>query len=206
MLRILLDLVFPPREDESVLRSISTETFCELVSPTLVPTTTPETSTLLHFNHPLVRASIHECKYHKNTQATSLLAEALTTYIAEVVLDQYELEGSSYVLLPMPLSRERLRERGYNQVELVVREAAKTLSLQVARGLVKVRNTKSQTSLTKFERLQNQRGAFLASAIHPNTTYILIDDVLTTGATMQAAIDALITAGVTRIVPIALAH
>jgi predicted amidophosphoribosyltransferase len=85
--------------------------------------------------------------------------------------------------------------------------AGKRLSVSVLPHFLKrVRETASQVGLTKLERKENVRDAF--GAAHPcvsNTLYILVDDVVTTGATMQAAIDALLEAGAAHVLPIALA-
>ena len=76
-----------------------------------------------------------------------------------------------------------------------------------ATSLVRTRETISQVSLAREKREENMRGAFRAAhSIDPSHTYIVIDDVITTGATLQAAVDALKEAGAVHIIPLALAH
>jgi predicted amidophosphoribosyltransferase len=72
--------------------------------------------------------------------------------------------------------------------------------------LFRTRHTKEQTTLSQKERKENMRGAFSARDVSPGTRYILIDDVITTGATLFEASRAMQRAGATHITAIALAH
>ncbi|MFZ1075744.1 MAG: phosphoribosyltransferase family protein [Minisyncoccia bacterium] len=100
------------------------------------------------------------------------------------------------------------KKRGFNQTEEIANRAAKLAGCTVDRALlIRARETASQVSLPRREREKNMRGAFgAAHPADPSRTYILIDDVVTTGATLQAAIDALKAAGARHIIPLALAH
>jgi ComF family protein len=110
--------------------------------------------------------------------------------------------------VPVPLGKERRRERGFNQVEEIARRVAKELGITIDTALLeRVRETASQVSLPRRAREENMRGAFSAAhPANPSYTYIVLDDVITTGATLQAAIDALRAAGAQHIIPLALAH
>ena len=107
------------------------------------------------------------------------------------------------VLLPIPLHHARQIERGFNQSFLLAREAGRWLRLPVCRGgLLRVRETRPQTQLHATERRQNVAGAFVvlpglrAELERRGAIRIaLIDDVLTTGATLDAAVEALRAAG-----------
>ena len=211
-MRKILDLLFPPREDELVLRGLAPDEFLALLAPRLVPATRPGTAALLPFPHPAVRSAIHEAKYHGDAYAFGLLASALADYLRD--LDDVRLRKSNIVIVPIPLGRARRKERGYNQAEGIARRALHTLGKEF-RGafslepdlLVRTRETASQVSLPRYLREENMRGAFgAAHVLDPSPAYLVIDDVVTTGATMQAAIDALKAAGAKRVVPLALAH
>lgn len=203
------DLIFPPRDDEKLLRTTTIDTFLASLSPLLVPYTRPGSVTLLPFSTPCVRAAIHEAKYHGSPRAFQYLGAALAEYLRD--LEDYEHRTS--VLIPIPLGKGRHKERGFNQVEEVIRSALRSLGEDrkrfslVSDLLERTRETPSQVSLPREEREKNMHGAFQArKALDPAATYLVIDDVLTTGATLQAAIDALREAGATEITPLALAH
>lgn len=208
-----LDFLFPPRADELILRDISVDDFLALVAPRLVPETRPSTVAILPFNVPVVRAAIHEAKYHGSERAFKFLALALAEYLRDaddIGATRFNLVTrlNLVALVPIPLGAVRRKERGFNQVEEIANRAAKLLGCAVNPTLlVRTRETASQISLPRHEREENLRGVFgAAGTIDSSYTYIVIDDVITTGATLQAAIDALLDAGAEHIIPLALAH
>src|SRR3989344_3656744 len=210
-MRYLLDLLFPPRPDVLILRGISNDGFCACIAPRLVRYTSPGTVALLPFNTPAVRAAIHEAKYHGNKHAFILLAEVLAEYLRDA--DDVGRTMSSIRLVPVPLGEQRRKERGFNQIEEIVHHATQLFAdMKIDTTLLeRTRETTSQISLPRKKREENMRGAFAClpagrARIDPSYTYIVIDDVLTTGATLQAAIDALTAAGAIHIIPLALAH
>ncbi len=202
-----LDFLFPPRVDESVLRDVSVDDFLACMRVRLIPDTRPETIALLPFSDTRVRAAIHEAKYRGNEHAFKLLAAALAEYLRDAD------EGfRKPIIVPVPLGKVRRKERGFNQTEEVACRALRSLGEEwgctlLSTLLVRTRETSSQISLSGNARRKNMRGAFKATRrADPSHTYILIDDVITTGATLQAAIDALKDAGALHIIPLALAH
>ena len=104
------------------------------------------------------------------------------------------------VVLPMPLHAERRRERGYNQAELLAGSVAHALRAPMAaHALERTRATRPQTRLSRHERHLNVAGAFalaspMAAAQLAGKRIALVDDVTTTGATLEAAADALLDA------------
>jgi competence protein ComFC len=89
-------------------------------------------------------------------------------------------------LVPVPLSPERKRERGYNPSELLAREISNMTGITLKHLVNKVRSTKPQMSLSRKERIQNPKGAYQVKngEIIP-TRIVLVDDVYTTGATLE---------------------
>lgn len=116
---------------------------------------------------------------------------------------KYTFTDSS--VIPIPLHPVKYRERGYNQAELIAQGFAKVMGLNVnTKVLQRIKNTRSQTKLTKEERIKNMTGAFkLSKNNFSKNNIILIDDVYTTGTTMNSAAETLKSAGVENIIGIA---
>lgn len=102
------------------------------------------------------------------------------------------------VLIPVPLGKKRLKERGYNQVALVARPLAFQLGFMYSpEALRKTRETRSQVGLTLAQRSKNVRAAYEAdSDVLKGKTVLIMDDVATTGSTISACTAALVSAGV----------
>ncbi len=212
-----LDILFPPREGDLLLRDIELDIFCARSAPRIVSETRPATATLLPYADPVARAAIHEAKYHGSEHAFTLLAAVLADFLPDYLSEtRFDLGGkrSNLVsLVPVPLGAKRRKERGFNQVEEVAKRALKTLDLPditlETTLLIRTRETPSQVSLERDAREKNMCDAFgVAHPANPLHLYLVLDDVLTTGATLQACLDALVAAGVPRerLLPIALAH
>ena len=149
------------------------------------------------------RDAVHALKYG----ALGRIADHLADAVAGIALPGRD----SAWLVPVPLGRQRLRERGYNQSERLARALAHRWRRPVVDLLTRVRETATQTALTPQARLANVAGAFelriddcglriegrtVQSAIrNPQSAIILVDDVFTTGATLAEAARALEQAG-----------
>jgi ComF family protein len=116
------------------------------------------------------------------------------------------------LLIPVPLHPRRLRERGFNQAHVIAAEALRAGILAPrtrleTRALCRPRDTPPQTRLSRAERLRNLRGAFEARADRvKGRTVLLVDDVMTTGATIEACARALRRAGASRVDAVAVAR
>jgi ComF family protein len=110
-------------------------------------------------------------------------------------LDSHPLKGD--VIVPVPLHRKRLRQRGYNQASLLAKELSVLGSLPVAEdALIRVRDAIPQArARSALERRQNVKGAFACRQGLEGKQVLLIDDVCTTGATLDACATALKAAG-----------
>jgi ComF family protein len=117
-----------------------------------------------------------------------------------------DLAGSA-TLVPVPVHAERLRQRGYNQAALLAAALAKRNRLPVADPLVRRRATTQQHRLDRAARLRNLRDAFVLRAdARPPPVVILVDDILTTSATLEACAAVLRAAGASRVLGFAVAR
>lgn len=101
------------------------------------------------------------------------------------------------IIVPVPLHTSRLRERGYNQSQLLGEHVADRTGIEcIPAALRRIRSTQSQVTITAQERLTNVRDAFTADpSPTAGRTILLIDDVYTTGATLNACAEALVLVG-----------
>lgn len=188
----ILDFLFPPKENHARVSATSIETLGALVRPFPL---TKSCTALLPYRNSTVRSCILEAKFKDRSHAQTLLGRVLADYLL--------MEPEPMVLVPIPLSPARLKERGYNQVERVTHRAGfiyKNL-------LERTRDTLPQTSLSRKERSQNLKNAFrITGPLDSTYTYIVLDDVYTTGSTLSSAMEALRNAGATRVLGLTLAH
>lgn len=151
-----------------------------------------------------LKAAIHALKY----EGLPLLGRLLARYlIAATDTEEWDrVLNSIHAIVPIPLHPARRAERGYNQSELLAVAFADAKDLVVEPSwLTRRRHTQSQTTLSRQERRLNVAGAFQADPSVRNRRILLVDDVYTTGATMEACAQALLDAGAEAVYGLALA-
>jgi len=213
--RDLVEFVYPSRclicGNEST--SARTHLLCEICLDTLAVQPLPNHEQLhasldavfagWHFDAAMQKV-IHALKYRRRQSLSRVFSHTLGERLRNALRD----EIPRALLMPVPLHPRRQRERGFNQSLLLAAHLAEAWNIAVTSKILKrTRFTQSQAQLGADERLQNVHGAFAATP-HPllsSHTIFLIDDVFTTGATMQAGATALKSAGATRVIGIALA-
>lgn len=144
-----------------------------------------------------MRLLIHGLKFRDRRNLASLLGTLLVCAFLES-WRQTEID----LVVPMPLHPARKRQRGYNQAELLAAAFARHTALPVSpRALCRTRPTAPQVGLTDSQRMQNVRGAFHCPRVErvSDLRILLIDDVMTTGATAESASQALLQAGAVRV-------
>ena len=123
----------------------------------------------------------------------SRLAPIVAAQAAPQLRELLAISGPA-TLVPVPLHRDRLRERGYNQAALLADALGRGVGVGVDEALARARPTTKQHRLNRAARLQNLRGAFVA--VHrPPAAVILVDDIITTTATLEACAAVLMVAG-----------
>ena len=138
----------------------------------------------------ILREAIHSFKYRNARIAAECLGKLLADYFRN-----NSLPGN--VLVPVPLHHSKLRQRGYNQAELLAKVLGKSSGLPIETGLLtRSRNSPPQAGSTDVnQRRDNTAGAFNCRTDATGLACILVDDVCTTGSTLGACAEALVQAG-----------
>ena len=148
-----------------------------------------------------LRGLIHLLKYESVTPAAGPLGKMLAQAMSGLL---HGHEGPPPLLVPVPLHKNKLRSRGFNQSELIARAAAKALSHQVTMlsgAIIRQRETISQVGLSREERIENMRDAFRPADARSvkGRNVIVIDDVMTTGTTLSECARVLKQAGAEKV-------
>lgn len=137
-----------------------------------------------------IKELILKLKFHRSYSAAKIAAEII--YTAKLPLDRIS------IITSVPISPQRYRERGYNQSELIAKALAKRTGLPY-RSLLTRSNSGHQMGRSRPERLVAVQGAFVASKTLANESILIVDDVITTGATLNECAGVLRAAGAKRI-------
>lgn len=129
---------------------------------------------------PIIKDLVHELKYRGVSDVISLCARLLARKTPQAILERKP------VITAVPLHKHRYNERGFNQSALMAHAVAKELRLPLnTQLLLRVRDTKTQTKLHREERQENMKGAFQVIGDVRGKSIVLIDDTVTTGATVR---------------------
>jgi len=169
--------------------------FCAPCASTIVPLDPPENpSEVVGFGAygGALSEAIRRFKYQQRSDLARPLGQLAARAAAPL------LTGDSLLLVPVPMDPRKLRYRGYNQAALLAREVGRHWGIAVSFSpLRRCRQAQAQASLSHHERVQNLAGAFTAqsSPVTSASNIVLIDDVVTTGATWKEAATCLRQAG-----------
>jgi len=147
-----------------------------------------QTWSLGSYEGPL-RLAHHAFKFGGMEHLKSPIVQKILGFLPENFYEGVE------VVVPVPMSPEKERERGYNSALLLANEISKSIGIPVKFLLKKTRSTVAQRLLTREKRLQNQKGAYEVSLAGPLVKVLLVDDVFTTGATLEECAKVLKKAG-----------
>lgn len=143
-----------------------------------------------YFDRGPIREMVHALKYQNTKEIADILGQ-LGIYGLDRI---YHKKFNDLVVVPVPLHPKRLAKRGYNQVEILIRG----MNMPVNSVLKRVKDTISQTGLSRIKRQENVSGAFICTQ-QVEGEILLVDDVATTGATLDECARVLKSAGARRV-------
>jgi ComF family protein len=148
-----------------------------------------------------VRQALHQLKYHRDITLGIIFLPHLERTLHR---ENWAID----LIVPVPLSRQRARQRGYNQSTFLAFPLALSMAIPFRpAALSRVRETTAQVGLSSHQRLKNVENAFAADeALVSNKIVLVVDDVTTTGATINACANALKKAGATKVYGLTLAR
>ena len=148
-----------------------------------------------------IQSAIHQLKYRQDRGLGEVLARPLVE-----ILQTYHWPID--LILPVPLDSARRRERGYNQAALLARPVSWRMGIPYSdKSIKRIKQTRQQVGLSLPERQTNLAGAFKADRKRvAGGNILIVDDVITTGSTMDACAQALIDAGANKVYGITLAR
>lgn len=196
----VFDAVLPLRARTARTRALNAEDVP--LDPTAHDLLCTQITTLMNYRERAVADLIQSLKYDGSRHAARIAATVVADYLREEIASHQTFSQKKVLIVPVPSHPTRMRERGFNQIELVLRALPtefKDGTIATLRNdvLVRSRDTKQQTRLARSERLSNVAGAFaLRDGVDiRNVAVYLIDDVTTTGATLTNAATPLRCAG-----------
>ena len=141
----------------------------------------------------LMRDLLHALKFRQNKQIAHSLGKLWAKNIAELPADS--------IIVPLPLHRAKKRERGFNQAEVMASHIAAHCSVQMEDTLIRTIDTPPQSGLHPRQRAENVAGAFaIKKGANPRgKSYLIIDDIYTTGASLNECAKVLKEAGAARV-------
>ena len=134
----------------------------------------------------VLKKSIHKLKYHRDIGLGMILAQPMISYLKK-------LDWHVDLIIPVPLDKERVKSRGYNQASLLAKPISYDIGVRFnSNCLTRFKTTKSQVGLSMSQRTENVKGAFRSGSLDiSGLSILLIDDVVTTGSTLNSCADAL---------------
>ena len=216
-LNTIFSIVFPPKCAICERRGPELCLSCLTAIPAAERESAKWIFPLYDYRHPGIKKSLWLFKYQGKKRLAGIFAEILYEKISEELAELGPMENFSQpILIPIPLSGKRYRERGFNQAELICRELIKINEMRQGRYLKlennilkKPKDTEHQARIKdRRERLKNMRGTFAVktSEFVRGKNIILIDDILTTGATLSEARRVLKEAGARKVIAFTIAH
>jgi ComF family protein len=207
----IVDLIAPLRKNFSIVKTLDTKTIRALPKAPQVDGM-DWIHPIFHYKDSRVRAIIWELKYRKNIlpleHVGQMIFDEIFALISDIVLFDSKAQ---FLLIPIPISRDRRIERGYNQSEYIAKAVLENdlehVLLYAPQWFEKIKETPRQShSQSRQERTKNLSGCFSADPRVEGKYIILIDDVVTTGSTLSEARTTLLSAGARDVFACTIAH
>jgi ComF family protein len=210
----LLNIIFPKREDEKFVQDFDFENIESLAKN---QNHNNLAFSIFSYKDQKVKAMIWEMKYHRNPKVLDFFAKVLSDYIYEELIDKTIFSNQkTFLLTSPPITKLKMQQKGFCHTDLLCREIIKNFEktnteLKISYkpdAMKKIKETQNQSKTKdKSERMKNLKGAFWADKkIFDNASVILIDDVLTTGATIEEMSKTIKNAGAKEITAFTIAH
>lgn len=159
------------------------------------------------YENKFVAKIIHTAKYRP-------YCKEMAAPLAEIIAGHFALAAPNFdfrdfILIPVPLAKKRIRQRGYNQSEIIAQKLNHIWQIPlISDCLIKIRETQNQADLAQIQREQNLKNAFACQNKNAvkNKNILLVDDVITTGATIEECAKALKKSGAGKIIGISVAR
>jgi len=163
-----------------------------------------------NYNNKILADLIQSFKYKYVEELGQVLTDLLIKYLAiNSVFQKFDINKDNTIIAVVPLHKKRLLSRGFNQSEIIAHNLSVNYNIQVINILKRTVNTASQMKLSRQERLINLKNAFCLDSkvnLNKNKKIILIDDVITTGSTLNECAKVLKQAGFNKIYGLVIAH
>ncbi len=208
--KFFLDIFLPKEEKTIKIEELSEEEILSFEKSGEIDN--KKLKSVFNYKDKTIRQVIWEIKYNKNKKVLEKFSKVLHEFILGEISDEV-LFGNfkNPILIPIP-SLESRKNKGFNQAELIAKEIFSIdggKNFQIETGILfKIKETEHQSKIkNRKDRLENLVGAFSASSEKgAGLNFILIDDVITTGATMNEAVRALKESGAKKVIGFSIAH
>ncbi|MBU3968634.1 hypothetical protein KJ991_00230 [Patescibacteria group bacterium] len=209
----ILNFLFPFSEKRKRIESLTAEKVFQKCQKADI-SDDKNSYSIFSYEDSLIRDMVHFLKYKRNERVAEIFAEILYSELLEKLSEMKIFKNfDKPVLIPVPLSKKKMRKRGFNQIEFILEEFKKIDTQNFFetdfKSLIKTKDTLSQTAVkNRRRRMENIRNCFGVSDVEKirGRNIILIDDVLTTGATMRETKNVLVNSGAKKVFCITIAH
>lgn len=207
----LIDYIAPKRIDALLVKNINKEDIFKLPKGYDVQNF-DWIHPLFHYKNNKVRAIIWELKYRENTSVLDYIGKMFYEEIIALISDVQLFDSDAkFLLIPIPISKERRIDRGFNQSEYIAKSIlqydTEHILIYAPQYLLKILETPKQSrSQTKVDRMKNLIGCFSSDPRIDNSYVILIDDVVTTGSTLSEARSTVLSVGARDVFAFTIAH